>query len=147
MPGVSENPEDLSCAQQRKLLQSIYSTSYTELRNLANAAAAQAADQSCFEEAEIRREAEMVPVHSQQEASTKELESTAEELNALKPVLAMVRKQSKALDEYIAITLQGECQDSATLADVLPSVAEQIRDLEDCSADGTSKFRLMVPEA
>ena len=36
MPAAPDNPEDLSCAEQRKLLQNIYSTSYTELRNLAN---------------------------------------------------------------------------------------------------------------
>lgn len=140
---VLRNVSTLSCNQQRKKLQRIFTKAYLALKDLEKDARDRSEDSSCFDTAKAEKAAKLVPPVAQRDQAAARIEYSAEALSALSPVLELVKQRTDALQIHIKDVLTPECTEADVVSKYLQRVRDLIISLEECP--GRNDFKLEIP--
>jgi len=113
------------------------------LSDLLKDAKERALDKSCFQGAEAKKAAEMIPLVAAREQAAARIEHATQALGALEPVLSLVKDRVEKLRAHIDDDLTPECAEASEVSKALGKVRELILELEECP--GRSDFKLKVP--
>lgn len=140
----SEAAEELSCDEQREELQTVFTETWSLVKELKEDALKRYEDETCFEEAEAKKAANLVPQVAAREQAAGRIETSEAALAQLEPILELVKNQVEELERHISEVLTPECAEVAQLSETLKDVRELILSLERCP--GRNDFVLEIPE-
>eukprot|EP00746_Dinoflagellata_sp_MGD_P101068 gnl/MRDRNA2_/MRDRNA2_41160_c0_seq2.p1 gnl/MRDRNA2_/MRDRNA2_41160_c0~~gnl/MRDRNA2_/MRDRNA2_41160_c0_seq2.p1 ORF type:complete len:740 (-),score=186.41 gnl/MRDRNA2_/MRDRNA2_41160_c0_seq2:92-2311(-) len=136
--------KNMSCDSQREALQQVFTETYLLVQELLHEARENVEDGSCIDAASAKRTSELVPLTTQREQASGRIESSAQAVALLEPVLNMLKNRVEKLEKYIETKLSPECSEASKVSETLKAVRELILSLQKCP--GRNDFSLKIPE-
>jgi len=133
-----------SCDKQRAELQTAFTKAYKDVVDLHADAKERSEDKSCYDDADAKKTAALVPLVTQQEQTTARIERANDAVDSLKPALEVVKGRATKLKDHIDEELTPECFEAGEVSKVLAHIRELIMLVEECP--GASGFKLKIPE-
>jgi len=134
-----------ACEQQRDELQKEFTKAWKDITDLLKDAQERAADKTCYEDANSKKTAALVPLAAAREVATARIEHANEAIAALEPVVQMLKDRIAKLIEHIDEKLTPECMEAGEVSKILTNIRELIVMVEECPGQGN--FRLQIPKA
>lgn len=138
-----ERAKNLTCDEQREQLQEVFTETWINVVNLINEAKERVKDTTCFDSANAKRTAALVPQTAMREQASARIEHSEQALALLSPILDMLKRRVEKLQEHIDLTLTPECKEAVKVQSSLNTVRELILSLEKCP--GRNDFMLKIP--
>jgi hypothetical protein len=133
-----------SCDTEREELQKAFTEAVIATRDLLKEAQADVLDTTCMDTADAKKAADLVPLLAERERASSLIESSAQSIAALEPILDLVDSRAEKMSAHIYDVLTPECAEAKEVSGLLEKIRELILLLEECP--GRNDFKLKIPE-